>query len=182
MTDFELISKIERREAGAFDLLYKRYAQIIFNLCVRILKDEVEAQDVMQEIFVQVWKDAGRFNPARASVKTWLFTIARSRSLDRYRSRKSLQSRVEEASSEDLQQIAGREDLQSTSVLQEFVGQAVGQLSKEQRQVLELSYYQGLTQEEIAEVLKQPLGTVKSRIRSALIKLRNIFSGEKTNG
>jgi RNA polymerase sigma-70 factor (ECF subfamily) len=182
MTDLELISKVDKRETGAFDLLYGRYAQIIFNLCVRILKDEVEAQDVMQEIFIQIWKDAGRFNPARASVKTWLFTIARSRSLDRYRSRKTAQSRVEEKASEDLQQIAGQQDLQSENVVQEFVGKAVGQLSKEQREVLELSYYQGLTQEEIAERLNQPLGTVKSRIRSALIKLRSIFSGERTDG
>lgn len=182
MTDLELISKINKRDPASFDQLYERYAQIIFNLCIRILKDEVEAQDVMQEIFIQIWKDAGRFDPARASVKTWLFTIARSRSLDRYRSRKMAQARVQDTASEDLHQIAGKEDLQSTSEIQEFVGQAVGQLSKDQREVLELSYYQGLTQEEIADLLKQPLGTIKSRIRSALIKLRSMFSGEKADG
>jgi RNA polymerase sigma-70 factor, ECF subfamily len=181
MTDAELIAGIKSRQKQAFDLFYDRYAQIIFNLCIRILKDENDAEDVVQEVFVQIWKEAGRFDATRASVKTWLFTIARSRSLDRYRSRKTVQSRLEDHTDESLQLLAGKEDLQASSLMQQYVGNALNQLSKEQRVVLELSYYEGLTQEEIAAQLGEPLGTVKSRIRSALIKLRSLFAGDKTN-
>src|SRR5439155_26415439 len=74
MTDAELIAGIRSRQREAFDLFYDRYAQIIFNLCLRILKDETDAEDVVQEIFVQTWKEADRFDATRASVKTWLFT------------------------------------------------------------------------------------------------------------
>jgi RNA polymerase sigma-70 factor, ECF subfamily len=177
ITDAEIVHKISSRERSAFDLLYDRYASIIFNLCVRILNDRNEAEDVMQEIFLQVWREAGRFDSSRASVKTWLFTIARSRSLDRYRSRKNIQKRIDSNAAENLQMMASEEDLQKSSLLKKYVGTALGQLSEEQRKVLELSYYEGLTQEEISEKLKEPLGTIKSRIRSSLIKLRTVFSG-----
>ena len=181
MTDSELILGVIKRERRAFDLFYERYAQIIFNLCVRILKDEAEAQDVLQEIFLQIWREAERFDASRASVKTWLFTIARSRSLDRYRSRKTVTSRLEDNAEDQIQQIPGKEDLQSKSVMQQYVGNALNRLSPEQRLVLELSYYEGLTQEEISARLNEPLGTIKSRIRAALMKLRSLFSGDETN-
>ena len=179
MTDAEIIGLVASRDRRAFDELYDRYAQIIFNLCIRILKKETDAQDVMQEIFVQVWRDAGRFDPGRASVKTWLFTIARSRSLDRYRSRKAVETRIE-GSEDDLSNLPIGKDLQESSVTQQYVHHALSQLSGEQRLVLELSYYEGLTQEEIAEQLGEPLGTIKSRIRSALIKLRGFLAGGKS--
>lgn len=181
MTDSELIAKIVKKERQAFDLFYDRYAQIIFNLCVRILRDTTEAEDVLQEIFVQVWKEAERFDPGRASAKTWLFTIARSRSLDRYRSRKTIQKRLDDEGTDKLSSVAVQEDFQQSSLMQQYVGKALQQLSEEQRRVLELSYYEGLTQEEIAEKLGEPLGTIKSRIRSALIKLRSHFAGGQPN-
>jgi RNA polymerase sigma-70 factor (ECF subfamily) len=180
MTDSELIAGVIRRERRAFDLFYDRYAQIIFNLCVRILKDEAESQDVLQEIFLQIWREADRFDASRASVKTWLFTIARSRSLDRYRSRKTVKSRIEDQQEDQLQQIPDKQDLQDASVTQQYVLSALHRLTAEQRLVLELSYYEGLTQEEIAERLKEPLGTIKSRIRAALIKLRTLLAGDTT--
>ena len=179
MTDPELIAGVVKRDRPSFDLFYERYAQIIFNLCVRILRDEAEAQDVLQEIFLQIWRDAERFDASRASVKTWLFTIARSRSLDRYRSRKTVRDRLEDQTEDQLQQIPDQADLQGASVSQQYVLGALAQLSPEQRLVLELSYYEGLTQEEIAERLKEPLGTIKSRIRAALIKLRTLFAGRE---
>src|SRR5262245_55662451 len=176
-TDSEIIAGISNRERAAFDLLYNKYAQIIFNLCVRILNDVAEAEDVLQEIFLQIWREAAKFDPSRASVKTWLFTIARSRSLDRYRSRKNIQKRLDPSAGENLQLLAGNEDLQQRTFLQKYVEGALGQLPEEQRRVLELSYYEGLTQEEISERLKEPLGTIKSRIRSGLMKLRSAFAG-----
>jgi RNA polymerase sigma factor (sigma-70 family) len=181
MTDLELIQKIRQRDRQAFDLFYDRYAQIIFSLCVRILKDTGEAEDVLQEIFVQIWREAERFDAARASVKTWVFTIARSRSLDRYRSRKTARQRFEDSAAEELQQVSSKEDLQSTSVVQQYVATALQQLTKEQRAVVELCYYRGLTQEEISNLTGEPLGTIKSRIRAALMKLRSAFAGERSN-
>jgi RNA polymerase sigma-70 factor, ECF subfamily len=180
MTDSELLAGIIKRERRAFDLFYERYAQIIFNLCIRILKDEGEAQDVLQEIFIQIWRDASRFDPVRASVKTWLFTIARSRSLDRYRSRRAIASRLQDRSSGKIQRIPGKEDPQTRTLMQQYARKALAQLNEEQRIVLELSYYEGLTQEEIAAQLNEPLGTIKSRIRSALIKLRALYSAKET--
>ena len=179
MTDSELIAGVIRRDRQSFDHFYERYAQIIFNLCVRILRDEAESQDVLQEIFLQIWREAERFDASRASVKTWLFTIARSRSLDRYRSRKTAMGRVEDRPEDQLQQIPDQKDLQNASVTRQYVIGALNRLSSEQRIVLELSYYEGLTQEEIAERLKEPLGTIKSRIRAALMKLRSAFGGEE---
>jgi RNA polymerase sigma-70 factor, ECF subfamily len=180
-SDSDLVGRIARRERQAFDLLYDRYAQIIFNLCARILRDTTDSEDVLQEVFVQIWKEAERFDASRASVKTWMFTIARSRALDRYRSRKNTRQRIEDDATEQLHQLSDGQDLQGTSVMQQFVSGALQQLSNEQRLVLELSYFEGLTQEEIAERLKEPLGTIKSRIRAGLLKLRSILSGEKSN-
>lgn len=181
MTDAELITRIVKRDRQAFDLFYDRYAQIIFNLCVRILRDTAEAEDVIQEIFMQVWREAERFDPARASAKTWLFTIARSRSLDRYRSRNAVHRRLDDDASDNLSSLAVQEDFEHSSLMQQYVARALQLLSDEQRRALELSYYEGLTQEEIAEKLGEPLGTIKSRIRSALIKLRSHFSGEQSD-
>ncbi len=88
---------------------------------------------------------------------------------------------MEPTPEEELQNVSGKEDPRSSSVMQQYVGNALGRLSKEQRVVLELSYYEGLTQEEIASRLGEPLGTIKSRIRSALIKLRSLIAGDKSN-
>src|SRR5262245_61277628 len=180
-TDHELIQSIQKRDRQAFDLFYDRYAQIIFSLCVRILRDTGEAEDVLQEIFVQIWREAERFDAERASVKTWLFTIARSRSLVRYQSLKTVRQRFEFDVAEEHHQISSNEELQNTSVMQQYVANAMQQLSKEQREVLELCYYRGLTQEEISNLLGEPLGTIKSRIRAALMKLRSAFAGERSN-
>ena len=181
MTDGELISKVSKRDRQSFDLFYDRYSQIIFNLCVRILRDTAEAEDVLQEIFVQVWREAERFDPTRASAKTWLFTIARSRALDRYRSRKTVRQRLDDDAADDLSSIAVQGDFQQNSLMQQYVEKAMQQLTGEQKRVLELSYYEGLTQEEIAEKLGEPLGTIKSRIRASLMKLRSYFAGNQSN-
>lgn len=176
MTDAELITAIVRKEKSAFDLFYDRYAQIIFNVCIRILRDEAEAEDVMQEIFVQIWREVERYDASRASVRTWLFTIARSRSLDRYRSLKTAGQRIEHPPDEEFQSLSTGQDLPGAGVMQPYVRGVMSRLSTEHRCVLEMAYYDGLTQEEIASRLGEPLETVKSRIRSALGRLRYLFA------
>jgi RNA polymerase sigma-70 factor (ECF subfamily) len=172
--DPELFARIADGDRDAFGLFYDRYAPVLFGFCVRILKDARDAEDVLQEVFVQVWRDARRFDAARASVKTWLFTIARSRALDRWRSRHSLEQRFDAASGESLDRADAGDGGQETAALRDYVGRCLEKLSENERVVLRLAYFDGYTQEEIAERLNEPLGTVKSRTRSALTKLRAI--------
>jgi RNA polymerase sigma-70 factor, ECF subfamily len=170
--DPELFARIADGDRDAFGLFYDRHAPVLFGFCVRILKDARDAEDVLQETFVQVWRDASRFDATRASVKTWLFTIARSRALDRWRSRRSIEQRFSAAPDESLDG-AGEGD-QEAAALRDFVGRCLEKLSENEQAVLRLAYFDGYTQEEIAARLNEPLGTVKSRTRSGLAKLKEI--------
>ena len=179
--DAELFSRIVGGDRDAFALLYDRFAPILFSFCVRILRDGRDAEDVLQETFVQVWRDARRFDPDRASLKTWLFTIARSRALDRYRSRRSQDQKLVSEPA-DVLDVGSGEDLQNTSLLKQYVARHMAKLSENERKVLTLAYFDGYTQEEIAANLKEPLGTVKSRARSGLAKLQAFVLGERSDG
>jgi RNA polymerase sigma-70 factor, ECF subfamily len=176
--DPELFTRIAAGDSNAFGLFYDRYAPVLFGFCVRILKDARDAEDVLQEVFVQVWRDAGRFDATRASVKTWLFTIARSRALDRWRSRRSQEQRFSAAPDESLDRAGASDGGQEAAALRDYVGRCLGKLSSNEQAVLRLAYFDGFTQEEIAERLSEPLGTVKSRTRSGLAKLKAIAAGE----
>lgn len=172
--DPELFARIAAGDRDAFGLFYDRYAPVLFAFCVRILKDARDAEDVLQEAFVQVWRDARRFDATRASVKTWLFTIARSRALDRWRSRHSIERRFSAASDESLDRAGAGESGQEAAALRDYVSRCLEKLSANEQAVLRLAYFDGYTQEEIAARLNEPLGTVKSRTRSGLAKLRAI--------
>ena len=177
ISDTELLHAIARRDEQALAALYDRYRLILFGLVVRILNDRQEAEDVLQEAFLQVWRRAGDFDEARGRVFTWLVTIARSRALDRLRaigSRARLADEVLAHSSE--REWAG--DAAEDAVKSEqgtIVRQALRELPEEQRRALFLAYFEGLTQAEISARLGEPLGTVKTRMRSGLIKLRELL-------
>ncbi len=180
-TDAELFGRILKRDREAFSAFYDRWAPVLFSFCVRIVRDAGDAEEVLQDVFVQVWKDAHRFDAARGSIKTWLFTIARSRALDRWRSRRSAEQRV--ASAEELPELpAPGGDAAAQSHLSRIVARQMERLSAKERTVLTLAYFEGLTQEEIAERIGEPLGTVKSRARSGLARLHSLFLGEKADG
>ncbi len=172
--DPELFARIAAGDRDAFGLFYDRYAPVLFGFCVRILKDARDAEDVLQEAFIQVWRDARRFDATRASVKTWLFTVARSRALDRWRSRHSIEQRFSAAPDESLDRAGAGDGGQETAVLRDYVSRCLEKLSESEQAVLRLAYFDGYTQEEIAARLNEPLGTVKSRTRSGLTKLRAI--------
>ena len=176
--DPDLFARIAEGDRDAFSLFYDRYAPVLFGFCVRILKDARDAEDVLQEVFVQAWRDARRFDAARASVKTWLFTIARSRALDRWRSRRSLEQRFSAVPDDALDRAGAGGTDQEDTALRDYVGRCLGKLSSNEQAVLRLAYFDGYTQEEIAARLSEPLGTVKSRTRSGLAKLRAIAAGE----
>jgi RNA polymerase sigma-70 factor (ECF subfamily) len=173
-TGADLLARIVAGDREAFGAFYDLHAPVLFGFCVRILRDARDAEDVLQETFVQAWRDARRFDAARASVRGWLFTIARSRALDRWRSRRSVEKRIAAVDAPELERAAGAAGEAAAVDVRDFVERALAQLSENEQTVLRLAYFDGCTQEEIAERLVEPLGTVKSRTRSALSKLRAI--------
>jgi RNA polymerase sigma-70 factor (ECF subfamily) len=162
------VSLIERVAAGdqsALNALYDRYAGLVNGLALRILRDPSDAEDVVQDVFVQAWRQADRFDPSRGSPEAWICTLARTRALDRLRRRVSRREEPAEAAPGTTATPRNVEIL--------AVRKALDELSANQRRALELAYYEGLTQSEIAERLGEPLGTVKTRIRTAMIRLRD---------
>ena len=162
-----VLQRIASGEPGALAELYDRFAGLVHGLSLRILRDPADAEDVVQEVFVQVWRQAGSFDPGRGSLQAWLCMIARSRALDRLRRRS--------ARREDPEDEAPAPGDSPTPEHTLAVRKALLALPEEQRRALELAYYEGLTQSEIAQRLGHPLGTVKTRIRSAMIRLREVL-------
>jgi RNA polymerase sigma-70 factor (ECF subfamily) len=175
ISDNELLHAIARGDEVALATCFDRYHLILFGLILRILHDRQEAEDVLQEVFLQVWRRAGDFNEARGRAFTWLVTIARSRALDRLRSAGS-RARLAEAAAQTPRDEAGDAELDAVKSEQgSIVRKALAELPEEQRRTLFLAYFEGLTQTEIAARLGDPLGTVKTRMRSGLIKLRELL-------
>ena len=174
LADQAALARLVRGDQNALAELYDRHARPIYSLALRILRERTDAEDIVQEVFAQAWSQAARFDTSRGAVAAWLLMMARSRAIDRLRSRRS---RPETASDpavvERTPDAAVRQDLQLLSSEQvEQVKSALTLLPPPQREALELAYYEGLTHTEIAERLAEPLGTVKTRIRQAVIKLR----------
>ena len=174
-TDRALVSRIERRDADALALLYDRYVARLNGLASRILGDTGEAEEVLQEVFLYVWRAAASFDGTRGTVLAWLLVATRSRAIDRLRARRPggrerlrpLEEAPEPVSLED--PASGAEGREWETICRA----AIGDLPADQRQALELAYFEGLTQQEIAEKTRAPLGTVKTRMRLGLMKLRD---------
>jgi RNA polymerase sigma-70 factor (ECF subfamily) len=168
-----LLLAVARGDELSFARVYDRYGPILLGLLLRILRSRAEAEDVLQEVFLQVWQRAHSFDPARGRAFTWLVTLARSRAIDRLRSVDS-RERAARASVEEAPPTVSGEWADTAALRAEradAVRQALAELPEEQRQVLLLAYLEGMSQSEIAAAKNQPLGTVKTRTRSALRKL-----------
>jgi len=172
-SDNELLRAVARGDESALAGIYDRYRLILFGLIVRILHSREEAEDVLQEVFLQVWRRAADFDEARGRAFTWLVTVARSRALDRLRALGSRARLAEAAPVPPQVGDAAEEAFQSEQA--EVVRRALAQIPPDQRQALLLAYFEGLTQMEIAARLGAPLGTVKTRMRAGMIRLRKIL-------
>lgn len=182
--DVDLIERMQRRDERALGDFYDHWYPVVHGLLTRILKSASDVEDVVEETFWQVWRQADRFAADRGSVQTWVLTIARSRALDRLRATK----RLREESIDDTNADGGpaaASAVQSSSdpsldaelsERRQLVVEALADLPGEQREALELGYFGGLSQSEIAERTGQPLGTIKTRMRLAMLKLRDRLS------
>jgi RNA polymerase sigma-70 factor (ECF subfamily) len=177
-SDIELLGAIARGDEQALASLYDRYRLILFGLILRILHSRAEAEDVLQEVFLQVWQKAANFDETRGRPFTWLVTLARSRAIDRLRTLGARDRLATASAREATDDIADAADDAILSEQSEIVRGALQELPEDQRQVLLLAYFEGFTQSEIAKRLNAPLGTVKTRMRSGMIKLRE-FLGDK---
>ena len=172
--DRSLIARIEQSDSEALGLLYDRHAARLMGVAQRIVGDTGEAEEILQEVFLRVWRAAATFDPARGPVLAWLMVATRSRAIDRVRARRPAQ-RAGLRSLEGAPETAAPGDLEAESAGREWEGlcrAAIAELPQDQRQALELAYFEGLTQQEIAQRTASPLGTVKTRVRLGLMKLR----------
>ncbi|HWT03576.1 MAG TPA: sigma-70 family RNA polymerase sigma factor [Pyrinomonadaceae bacterium] len=176
-TDVETLRAIAGGDEQALAALYDRYRLILFGLILRILHSQPEAEDVLQEVFLQVWRRASDFDETRGRPFTWLVTLARSRAIDRLRSTGARERTAGEAARAVPDRISDAASDAVKSEQGEIVRRALAELPEDQRRTLLLAYFEGLTQTEIAERLNTPLGTVKTRMRSGLTKLRELLGG-----
>lgn len=181
ISDAELLRQIAGGDEVALASLYDRYKSILFGLILRILHSQPEAEDILQDVFIQVWKRAADFDEERGRPFTWLVTLARSRSIDRLRQLSSRERTATEASRNAPELWTDAEEDAIKSEQSAVVRGALAELPEEQRHTLLLAYFEGLTQTEIATRLNAPLGTVKTRMRSGMIKLRELLGDKVKN-
>lgn len=180
--EIELLRQVGQGDRASFAQLYDRFSSAIFSAAYRIVNNQQAAEDVLQEVFLQVWEKAALYDPARGKPLTWAITLTRNKAIDRLRAtqrRGRLQNSLEmDAGASD--QFDGRSSFDAVDLLEKgkLVGEALNKLPSEQREALELAFFSGLTQSEIADHLREPLGTIKARIRRGMLKLKSLVDSE----
>jgi len=171
--DQELIELVTRGDKSAFKEIYSRFSQVTYNLALRMLRDKEDTEEVVQEIFLQIWNKAHSYNPERGAVSTWILNIARSRAIDKLRSVGYRNKNIEI----DEEKVNSNEDLarniEDKDESKNVIKQALKSLPEKQRTAIELVYFEGLTHVEAAEKLNEPVGTIKTRIRLGVMKLKD---------
>jgi RNA polymerase sigma-70 factor (ECF subfamily) len=177
--DVELLRRITDRDRSAFSDFYDQYSGLLFSIALKVLKDSKEAEDVLQEVFMQIWNKADAYDQLLGKPVSWAVTLTRNKAIDRIRASQRRSRLLEQATAEAVlpedspsanERLHGRENA-------EMVRSVVAALPSDQRRAIELAFFSGLTQDEIAKTLQEPLGTIKARIRRGMLKLREKLEG-----
>lgn len=178
--EIKLLERIAAKNQNALENLYVLYSRIIYSVVIRIVKNQEDAEEVLQNIFLQVWEKAGSFNKHKGTVYAWLMTMARNKAIDKIRSADhkknsgtfTFDEKIEIWENENSMLAI---DAAAAAERSEYVKKALYNLPDEQRLVIEMAFFDGYTQKEISEKLKLPLGTIKTRSRQGMIKLQNLL-------
>jgi len=175
--DAALVERMIAGDESALSTLYDRYSGMLFSMLVRILKDTSAAEEILQDLFLQLWRNPSRFDPSRGSLPAWLLVIGRNRAISRLRSRerREVSDDSEGFSMESIPSPGNIEEEAQRSQLAQRLKSAMATLPPEQREAVELAYFEGMSQTEIAARTGSPLGTVKSRVRAAMQSLKDKF-------
>lgn len=173
ISDWSLLERVVQKDESALSLLYDRYSGLVFSEAKRILRDAGAAEEILQDLFYQIWRTASQFDPARGSLAGWLVVVARNRAISKLR-RKGGKGEELQENAVDL-----RVDLESSAsqnLLVEKVRKVLGGLPEGQRAAVEYAYFEGMSHTEIAAKMGEPLGTIKTRIRSAMETLKQVLN------
>ena len=180
--DVELLARVAQGDEQAFAQFYRRSADGLYGLALKMMNDSGEAEDVLQDGFSYMWKRAATYDPVRSSPFTWAVMIVRNKAIDRLRSRQR-QARIVEKATVDFLHFTDADDVSAREPVRREqcanVRAALAEIPGDQKQVVELAFFGGLTHEQIAQRLDTPLGTVKARIRRGLLRLRDCLKGER---
>lgn len=171
-----LIQQIAAQDRDAFGQFYDRYSPLVFSLALRMLRAQADAEDLLQEVFMQLWRQAANYDRDRGAPEGWIINIARSRAIDKLRSIRRMEKSF--VLTDDPAKAESGDNVESSASESETkltMNSALANLPEAQRRVLELAYFEGLSQSEIAKRLKEPLGTVKTRMRAGLKRLRDML-------
>jgi RNA polymerase sigma-70 factor (ECF subfamily) len=177
--DESLIRLITEGQSAALGALYDRYGRLVFSLAYQVTNDSAVAEEITQEVFLQIWNKATSYQSAQGKVTTWITSVARHRAIDSLRRRgarpEGHQVDFEDREGPELVEPTGVEEQVEFSQRSQAVRRAMTQLPREQQKALALAYFKGLTHQEIAQLTGEPLGTVKTRIRLAMLKLKQLL-------
>jgi RNA polymerase sigma-70 factor (ECF subfamily) len=171
-SETELVMLLKQRQQTAFSYLYENYSGALYGIILNIISDNELANDVLQEVFVKVWRQISTYDETKGRLYTWILNIARNASIDTLRSKGFQNNKQNRELTENVYESAGSTQMQVDKI---GLRKIVHQLKEEHKVLIELSYFQGFTQEEISKMLDLPLGTVKTRLRTALIQLRQFI-------
>ena len=168
----ELVAMLKQRTQSAFNYLYDNYSASLYTVILSILQDKELANDTLQEVFIKIWRQIEQYNPDKGRLFTWMVNISRNASIDILRSKDYHSQKQNRELTENVYNAAGTVNIETDKI---GLRKLIINLKDDQKILIELAYFQGYTQDEISKLLNMPLGTVKTRLRSALIQLRGLL-------
>jgi len=168
----ELVAMLKQRTQSAFNYLYDNYSASLYTVILSILQDKELANDTLQEVFIKIWRQIEQYNPDKGRLFTWMVNISRNASIDILRSKDYHSQKQNRELTENVYNVAGTVNIETDKI---GLRKLISNLKDDQKILIELAYFQGYTQDEISKLLNMPLGTVKTRLRSALIQLRGLL-------